>query len=82
MKLTRKPGTGDPYAGFDEAGAGNGLIPSTAPVLDPTDEGELEIELLATTPALYSTKMIRQKSLSNGDFRSLGRSLKNSDCGR
>jgi len=34
---------GKPYAGFDEAGAGNGLIPSTAPALDPTDEGELEI---------------------------------------
>jgi hypothetical protein len=45
MKLAGKPGTGDPYAGFDEAGAGNGQIPSTAPVLDPTDEGELEIEL-------------------------------------
>jgi hypothetical protein len=39
MKLTGKPGTGDPYAGFDEAGTGNGQIPSTAPVLDPTDEG-------------------------------------------
>jgi hypothetical protein len=24
MKLTGKPGTGDPYAGFEEAGAGNG----------------------------------------------------------
>jgi hypothetical protein len=45
MKLTGKPGTGKPYAGFDEAGAGNGLKESTAPVLDPTDEGELEIEL-------------------------------------
>jgi len=43
MKLTGKPGTGKPYAGFDEAGAGNGLTLSTAPVLDPTDEGELEI---------------------------------------
>ena len=28
---------------------------STAPILDPTDEGELEIERMATTPALYST---------------------------
>ncbi len=54
MKLSGKPGTGNPYAGFDEAGAGNGPW-GTAPVLDPTDEGELEIELLATTPALYST---------------------------
>jgi hypothetical protein len=43
MKLARNPGTGDPYAGFDEAGAGNGQISSTAPVIDPTDEGELEI---------------------------------------
>jgi hypothetical protein len=39
MKLAGKPGTGEPYAGFDEAGAGNGPIPSTAPVLDPTCEG-------------------------------------------
>jgi hypothetical protein len=57
MKLTGKPGTGDPYAGFDEAGAGNGQIPSTAPVLDPTDEGELEIELrlLRQFPTLPTT---------------------------
>jgi len=27
----------------EEVGIGNGLIASTAPVLDPTDEGELEI---------------------------------------
>jgi len=38
MKLAGKPGTGKPYAGFDEAGAGNGLW-GTAPVLDPTCEG-------------------------------------------
>jgi len=38
MKLTGKPGTGKPYAGFDEAGAGNGLW-DTASVLDPTCEG-------------------------------------------
>jgi hypothetical protein len=25
MKLAGKPGTGKPYAGFDEAGVGNGL---------------------------------------------------------
>jgi hypothetical protein len=38
------------------AGAGNVLITLRgAPVLDPTDEGELEIEQSATTPALYST---------------------------
>ena len=36
MKRTGKPGAGKPHAGFDEAGAGNGLL-STAPVLDPTD---------------------------------------------
>lgn len=35
MKRTGKPGAGKPHAGFDEAGAGNGLL-STAPVLDPT----------------------------------------------
>jgi hypothetical protein len=54
MKLTGKPGTGEPYAGFDEAGAGNGQIPSTAPVLDPTGEGDLEIEprLLRQFPTL------------------------------
>ena len=54
MKLTGKRSAGSPHATFDEAGAGNGHL-STAPVLDPTDEGELEIELQATTPALYST---------------------------
>jgi len=43
MKLTGKPSGGNPHAGFDEAGAGNGPL-STAPVLDPTDEGELETE--------------------------------------
>jgi hypothetical protein len=43
MKVTGKPGTGKPYAGFDEAGAGNGLIPGTAPALDPTEEKVLEI---------------------------------------
>ncbi len=43
MKLTGKPGPGDPYAGFDEAGAGNGLW-GTAPVLDPTGEGLRETE--------------------------------------
>ena len=38
MKLAGKPGTGKPYAGFGEAGAGNGPW-GTAPVLDPTCEG-------------------------------------------
>ena len=57
-KPTGQPSMGKPYAGLDEAGAGNvamgaGLRPTTkgvdeppdskvcAPVLDPTDEGEL-----------------------------------------
>jgi len=44
MKLTGKPGTGNPYAGFDEAGAGNGLIPRPAPGPDPTDEGGMEMD--------------------------------------
>jgi hypothetical protein len=35
MKRTGKPGAGKPHAGFDEAGAGDGLS-CTAPVLDPT----------------------------------------------
>ena len=39
MKRTGKPGAGKPHAGFDEAGAGNGLL-STAPVLDPTKKKE------------------------------------------
>jgi len=45
MKLTGKRSAGNPHATFDVAGAGNVLIRcSGAPVLDPTDEGELEIE--------------------------------------
>jgi hypothetical protein len=45
VKLTGKPSAGNPHAGIDEAGAGNALIRCRgAPVLDPTDEGELEIE--------------------------------------
>jgi len=52
---------GKPYAGFDEAGAGGELIPSTAPALDPTDEGELEIERqplrqLPTLPRILSPR--------------------------
>jgi hypothetical protein len=35
LSMSAKPGAGKPHAGFDEAGAGNGLS-STAPVLDPT----------------------------------------------
>ena len=59
MKLTGKRSAGNPHATFDEAEAGNVLITlSGAPVFDPTDEGELEIEPLATTPALYSTRII------------------------
>ncbi len=38
VKFAGKPGRGEPYAGFDEAGAGNGLW-GTAPILDPTGEG-------------------------------------------
>jgi len=56
MKLTGKRSAGNPHATFDEAEVGNVLITlSGAPVFDPTDEGELEIEHEATTPALYST---------------------------
>jgi hypothetical protein len=66
MKLTGKRSAGNPHATFDEAEAGNVLITlSGAPVFDPTDEGELEIEHSATTPALYST--VRDKS----DFRKI-----------
>jgi hypothetical protein len=58
MKLTGKRSAGNPHATFDEAEAGNVLITlSGAPVFDPTDEGELEIEHSATTPALYSTEV-------------------------
>jgi hypothetical protein len=56
MKLTGKRSAGNPHATFDEAEAGNVLKTlSGAPVFDPTDEGELEIEHAATTPVLYST---------------------------
>jgi hypothetical protein len=70
MKLTGKRSAGNPHATFDEAEAGNVLITlSGAPVFDPTDEGELEIEHSATTPALYSTALFflnpQQASLSN-----------------
>jgi hypothetical protein len=58
MKLTGKRSAGNPHATFDEAEVGNVLITlSGAPVFDPTDEGELEIEHEATTPVLYSTEM-------------------------
>jgi len=39
MKSTGKPGAGNLHAGFDVAGAGNGLK-STAPVFDPSCEGD------------------------------------------
>jgi hypothetical protein len=58
MKLTGKRSAGNPHATFDEAEAGNVLKTlSGAPVFDPTDEGELEIEHATTTPALYSTEL-------------------------
>jgi hypothetical protein len=60
MKLTGKPGTGDPDAGFDGAGDGNGQILSTAPLLNPADEGELERELSDPTPALFSTAKLNR----------------------
>lgn len=45
-KLTGKRSAGNPHATFDVAGAGNvPIVLGGAPVLDPTDEGELEIEL-------------------------------------
>jgi hypothetical protein len=63
MKLTGKRSAGNPHATFDEAEAGNVLITlSGAPVFDPTDEGELEIEHSATTPALYSTNNCQSTS--------------------
>jgi len=31
------------------------------PIFGPTDEGELEIEFLATTPALYSTEILTER---------------------
>ena len=65
MKLTGKPGTGKPHAGFDEAEAGNELIASTAPVLDPTDEGKLEIELAALHQLLYSTQHSLQVAVND-----------------
>jgi hypothetical protein len=55
MKLAGKPGTGEPYAGFDEAGAGNGPIPSTAPVLDPTCGG-LKVRFLRSTRRRFDDK--------------------------
>jgi hypothetical protein len=38
MKLTGKPNVGNPHFGFDEAGAGNGLL-RTTPALVSTYEG-------------------------------------------
>ena len=54
MKRTGKPGAGKPHAGFDEAGAGNGLL-STAPVLDPTLEGKGAVRPL--TYSVYYEKI-------------------------
>jgi hypothetical protein len=47
---------GNPPAGFDEAGAGNGLL-STAPVFDPTDEGLLGKSLYCTSDLLYKDNL-------------------------
>ena len=45
MKTRGKLSAENPHAGFDVAGAGNVLcLYRGAPDLDPTDEGELEIE--------------------------------------
>jgi hypothetical protein len=46
VKTRGKLSAENPHAGFDVAGAGNVLcFYRGAPDLDPTDEGELEIEL-------------------------------------
>jgi hypothetical protein len=49
---------GNPHAGFDEAGAGNGLS-GTAPALDPTCEG-LRVKLPRST---------RQYFIGYGEYR-------------
>ena len=61
MKLTGKRSAGNPHATFDEAEAGNVLKTlSGAPVFDPTDEGELEIEPFGNyaSSLLYCKKQI------------------------
>ena len=46
---------GNPHVGFDEAGAGNGLL-GTAPVLDPTGGGKG-----AATPLTYPVPKKKEK---------------------
>ena len=65
MKLAGKPGTGEPYAGFDEAGAGNGPILGTAPVLDHTREG-LGVKFPRATPRLNAEYFLKN-SFSNSE---------------
>ena len=48
-------GCADQYAVFDEGGLGRGRYRVPRQSLDPTDEGKLEIDLLPSMPALYST---------------------------
>ena len=40
---------GNPHVGFDEAGAGNGLL-GTAPAFDPTDERAKGMRLTGNPP--------------------------------
>ena len=42
-KLLRKRSAGNPHAAFDEAGDGNGVYRTTAPLLDPTSKHLLNI---------------------------------------
>jgi len=60
MKLAGNPGRGEPYAGFDEAGTGNGPW-DTAPVLDPTREG-VGVELPRATRLFVEIRRV-QKAL-------------------
>jgi len=44
MKSLGQRSAGKSHAALDVAGAGNALLCSSAPVLDPTDEGDVETE--------------------------------------
>ncbi len=44
MKSLGQRSAGNPHAALDVAGAGNVLLRSGAPVLDPTDEEDVETE--------------------------------------
>ena len=60
MKLTGKRSARNSPAAFDVAGAGNGLVQSTAPVPDPTDErGEETEQVHILSPRLTSTLPVR-----------------------